>query len=215
MGATVTTLPVVPSRSAARQALAVAIQELSDTRRELKEVKAARDNLFGHKLEARERVEAAKEELVRVQGEATKVFIAALSRDTLPAPRSTVEARVAIQDAEDAVAALEGLEPELESREGELYRSLYYKESAVRTKALAVMKEDPSVRRLAEEFAALHRAYLATRQAFEWLRLNHVTPDDVRAYITSQEETALHGEGPWKAAFEALQGDADTPLPTL
>ncbi len=202
-------------RSPARQALATAIAEMHDLECEIKDAEAAKQNWFSHKITARDRLETAEADLAAVIAKSTDRLVASLAGKELPAPISTLEARAALQDAQDALTALDNVHAELESRCGRLDQALKMKLLRVRSLVIDSMRADETIQARVKEFSELERLYHRKRAVINWLRVRGIIPEGHSLFLTAAEASGLEqqGQSPWNSALDLLHRNPDAPLP--
>jgi multidrug efflux pump subunit AcrA (membrane-fusion protein) len=201
-------------RSPERAALAAAIARRDAAGAQDAALAAARERAKADAFLARRDVENAERALARAREEtpvlAVDAYIDGAGEDNFTA---IAEAEAALQKAQRRAAELGAIERELSARTGPMPgRSIpgTKVDAAVRD----VVRACPTVRRLAQDFDTVRRAFAQYHSTLRWLAANDCIPDDLKAAAPKPHETYHADPDPaWIAALEALKRDANAELP--
>jgi hypothetical protein len=125
---------------------------------------------------------------------------------------SVKAARVAAQDAQDALEVARSARDELLKQRPAAAESPYYKRARVDARVADVIKAEAPAEKMLADFATLHRRFVEHRRVLEWLEGQGAIPRDV-SWRAEPREWSDAGETPWKSAVAALATDADAALP--
>ncbi len=201
------------TRSPERDALAEAIAARDEADREEAALARARQRAAQDLFGQRRLVEAAELALVeareRDKAESVASFV---SGEPNAAPSGIPEAEAALRRAKEKLAEIEAIAADLAGRGREPGFSVPSKQ--VEDAIKAVLKADPTVRRLANDFAAARAAYLQYHSTLRWLNAHGYVPDDLSRAAPSPSETFFVPPDPlWVETVEALRHSHDSPLP--
>jgi chromosome segregation ATPase len=130
------------------------------------------------------------------------------------APTTTREARSALQEAEDALEAIEQTRAMLRAQEKNALDELRFMQIGISNLVREVVRAEPALAELVKRYARAER-----ERAEAWAALFHIydsVPDDLRRLLATRDiaEFPQHS-GAWTAAIEALKSDPDAPLPKV
>jgi hypothetical protein len=200
-----------------RQALATAIatrnhiqRELDATTKALAELQAKR---FGGA--AAKAVEAAKAAVETAKASAAAFASAAVLGTAGEPPLSVKDARAALQEAEDNLETQLAVEASLKAKKQNEQTALGFAKSTVKAKMEAVVRADPSLRRLFVEYEEMRRMVAQRAQLFSFLF--SMIPREFQNWqtIPLYRSGDLEDETPpWRAALAELENNADAALPS-
>jgi phage host-nuclease inhibitor protein Gam len=200
-----------------RQALATAIatrnhiqRELDATTKALSELQAKR-----HTGAATKAVEAAKAGVETAKANAAAFLTANLQWTAGEPPLSVKDARAALQEAEDNLETQLAVEADLKAKKENEKTALDFAKSTVKAKIEAVVRADPSFRKLFAEFEEMRRLVAQRAQLFSFLF--SMIPRELQGWQTIplyRPEDLQDETPPWRAAIAELESNSDAPLPS-
>jgi predicted HAD superfamily Cof-like phosphohydrolase len=241
MGALKSARPRLPEAfdTPARAELALAIAARKALDEKISGFGAAENAYWSHLAAAQEAVEAATSALEQAKRDATDAMIASAVGDPQKPGALTVrEARAALQDAEDHLAVIRGTQDAITRQRNEATEAVQAAHKRVAQAARLVIREHPDLQAIASKTDAMIRDLARQFGLLNWAMDSHIFQDINHAgYVqekTSDEKAAqvsadrfktppmywndlrgIMNEFPpaWHMAFEALQRDANAPLP--
>src|ERR1700722_10741108 len=213
--------PPAPSspqlKSDERQMLATAIGARNHIQRELDATTKALADLQTKRLggAAAKAVEGAKAAVETAKANAAAFASAAVLGTAGEPPVSVKDARAALQEAEDNLETQLAVEASLKAKKENEQTALGFAKSTVKAKIEAVVRADPSFRKLFAEFEEMRRMVAQRAKLLSFLF--SMTPHELQSWQRSplyhpgdlQDETP-----PWRAAIAELENNSDAPLPS-
>ena len=230
------------SRSAAREALAMAIAERDAYEAEHRAIEAAASTARTASFTATSALAAARRAVDEARITETERLVASATGAAPPTGLTLREARAAVVDAEDLVTATGDARDLLAARLRESESRRRWPSDKVKAAAVAVLGESPVAGRIAAELHALQREMLDRALVLRWLIDKGIIDAAPPAPTTSEGATAApparlidarfdqaplvwrqfdagsfdgieFASGRWIDALERLQNDADAEIP--
>jgi chromosome segregation ATPase len=204
------------SRSPERQALAAAIAVHAQLSVEIEAIEDAHEGATQTVYAARHAVEGAEKAIEEAKTNAADFLTNTLLGTGGTAPLTIKQARAALQDAEDelaaALAAREALRKKLEAvkaRPG-------FAENKIKECALAVIATEAPIAEIVARREKAYREFVDAENVLQWFQVKDLA-DSPTVHQPWEPKPTLEilGAGPWDAVLEALQTDADAPLPVV
>ena len=203
---------VSPPRTPERAELAAAQERHADAVRQLAANESAQQTTTEAIYAARDTVKAATAAIEEAKANAATHLTAVAMGNAGPAPTSVKAARVALQDAEDALEAALAARAELEQQHKDAEHEIEYAGMALGNAVANVVRDAPELRKLAADHAAADRHYHDLHFAME--AVQSFLPDDLKYWHGTGRWPDLAAAATWKAALQELRENADVPLPT-
>lgn len=218
-----------PRRSPQREQLAAAIERHVAAQREVAAIIEAERNAWRATMDAERAVETAKANVEAVKSAAAEHIGEALLRQETPTPPATREARVALGEAEDLLAATEEARAALPQKRTTAEAGMRSARSALDARLKDVIRSELDVGKLLDAAEAAQAELLAQRIVLRHLWRSHLVAEtDSEAVARFLRRNMLPGGAgavefeewndhpasePLRAALTALESDPDAPLP--
>jgi hypothetical protein len=199
-------------RSSEREALAEAIRIRDEAEAEDNGLKQVKARAAADRFMAARDVEAAERALANARKASRTTLVDAYAAGEDIDDRDVADAESALTKAQRRLADLQTIADELAAHQ----RSPGYSvpNTRVGEAARAVIKSDPAVRRLAQDFALARRTFETHQSTLRWLASLNCIPEDLRNECPKTHDTFfVPPSDAWKAAAEALTHDPDAALP--
>jgi len=203
--------PAPVRRSPEREGLQLAISRRDKLKHELGRVTQECESFWEKRVNARKTIEAAEAAVEEAKTNSAHYLIQASLGNSATPPLSPKEARAGLADAQDNLAIL--LETEATIREG-MGRQLTMRDDQVREARDAVVRSEAATQALLERYAIVSAEFFASRAVLDHLARFHMLPSGKRFNSFVENVIELPAGSPWRAAFAALETDADAQLPT-